>query len=228
MTRPRAPSPANRRWRDDHGRVWRWSLFAAAGLHLAALLLSDAASGPIREALIPDSPTAALPAAPGSALEVVDARIAPRPSETGPPYPAQTDPVPATTVLAEEVPDLSDARAGAERLEARALPLEGAGEAAGREPPGAGEGGTSPPRPLRLVVPDIPDGVDPERARGRIVHLLVRVLADGSVGEVRIELGSRISGLDAAARSAAHRMRWAPATRDGRRIARWTRTMVRF
>ncbi|MDX1622490.1 MAG: TonB family protein [Gemmatimonadota bacterium] len=217
----------NRRWRDDHGRVWRWSLLAAAGLHLAALLLSDAASGPIREALIPDSPAAALRATAGSELEVVDARIA-SPREPVPPGPARADPVPAPTPVIEEVPEPSDRRVGDERREASDLPLEGAGEAAGREPPRRGERGASPPRLLRLVVPDIPDGVDRERARGRIVHLLVRVLADGTVGEVRVELGSRIAGLDAAARSAAHRTRWAPATRDGRRIARWTRTKVRF
>jgi TonB family protein len=70
--------------------------------------------------------------------------------------------------------------------------------------------------------------VDKRRARGEAVHLLVEVLSDGTVGEVRIEKGSRIPALNTAALAAARQMRYQPASRDGFGVAQWTRAEMRF
>lgn len=90
---------------------------------------------------------------------------------------------------------------------------------------GSGFGGAGgPPRPLHLVVPRLPPGVDAERARGVSVMLLIEVRPDGTTGEVSIERGSGIRALDDAAREAAQRMRYAP----GPEPLRQARAEIRF
>ncbi|CAN5327006.1 hypothetical protein BH18GEM1_BH18GEM1_09270 [soil metagenome] len=111
-------------------------------------------------------------------------------------------------------------------------PGTGGGIGAGRGP-GAGSGtgpgaGGGAPRPLHLVVPRLPGGVDAERARGATVLLQVEVLPDGRVGEVRIERGSRDPALDRAGFEAARRMRYAPLAAGLPRDSRWTRVELRF
>ena len=78
------------------------------------------------------------------------------------------------------------------------------------------------------MVPRLPGSVDKRRARGESVFLLVEVLSDGTVGEVRIEKASRIPALNTAALAAARRMRYVPASRDGAEISQWTRAEMRF
>lgn len=218
------------RWRDVYGRAWAFGLAAAVGIHAAAFfLLPNAVTDRLYEALIPDPTVLFRMGGPGSEMEVVALR-APAPSEPVPvlPEPEEIEaveeivvedmaPVEETTTAATEAPSESE---GADE----GVP-EGTGEG---EIAGGGGGAVSPPRPLHLVVPRLPGSVDKRRARGEAVHLLVQVLPDGTVGEVRIEKGSRIPALNTAALSAARQMRYTPASRDGIGVAQWTRAEMRF
>ena len=89
-------------------------------------------------------------------------------------------------------------------------------------------GGRSGIRPLHLVVPRIPEGVDEGRARGQSVLLLIEVHRDGSVGEVRVEKGSRFADLDSVAVRAARGGRFIvpPGVPDG--VELWTRYTMQF
>lgn len=221
----------NTRWRDVYGRAWALGLVGAVALHVAVFFFLPAGlADRLHEALIP-SPTVLFKAGgPGSEMEVVAMRP---PSASDPvpilPEPEEVEavedvvveeaaPVEETTTEVQEVPSESEGSQDG-------VP-EGSGE--GEPTGGGGEGGISPPRPLHLVVPRLPGSVDKRRARGEAVHLLVQVLADGTVGEVRIEKGSRIPALNTAALSAARQMRYTPASRDGAGIAQWTRAEMRF
>jgi protein TonB len=219
------------RWRDFYGRAWALGLAGAVAFHLALFFLLPAGlTDRLHEALIP-SPTVLFKAGgPGSEMEVVALRP---PSESEPvpilPEPEEVEAV--EEVVVEETAPVEETTA-----EVREAPSESEGSEDG-VPEGAGEGeptgggggaGISPPRPLHLVVPRLPGSVDKRRARGEAVHLLVQVLADGTVGEVRIEKGSRIPALNTAALSAARQMRYAPASRDGAGVAQWTRAEMRF
>lgn len=94
---------------------------------------------------------------------------------------------------------------------------------------GAGSGGQGGAlRPLHLVVPRIPSGVPARQARGRSIILLVEVLPDGAVGEVRVERSTGNEALDGAAVAAARQMRYMPTAGQGTGGARWTRTEMRF
>ncbi|HEX9708900.1 MAG TPA: energy transducer TonB, partial [Candidatus Thermoplasmatota archaeon] len=93
---------------------------------------------------------------------------------------------------------------------------------------GGGSGGQSAVRPLHLVVPRIPRDIDQRRARGQSVHLLLEVLPDGSVGEVRVEKGSQVAALDSAAVTAARQLRYSPPEREGVATSLWTRAEMRF
>ncbi|MFN2382991.1 MAG: energy transducer TonB [Gemmatimonadota bacterium] len=111
-------------------------------------------------------------------------------------------------------------------------PGSGGGSGTGQGP-GAGAGvgpgtGDGAPRPLHLVVPRLPRGVEPRRGRGAIVQLLVEVLPDGTVGDARVERGSGVPALDTAALDAARRMRYAPLESDAPRVKRWARAEIRF
>lgn len=92
---------------------------------------------------------------------------------------------------------------------------------------GSGSGGRGAARPLHLVVPRIPRDVDERRARGQSVRLLLEVLPDGSVGEVRVERGSSMAALDSAAVAAARQLRYSPPTTEVG-ISLWTRAEMRF
>lgn len=93
---------------------------------------------------------------------------------------------------------------------------------------GGGSGGQGAVRPLHLVVPRIPRDVDQRRARGQSVQLLLEVLPDGSVGEVRVEKGSLVAALDSAAVAAARQLRYSPPLREGIATSLWTRAEMRF
>jgi TonB family protein len=93
---------------------------------------------------------------------------------------------------------------------------------------GGGSGGQGIVRPLHLVVPRIPRDVDERRARGRTVRLLLEVLPDGTVGELRVEEGSHIPALDSAAVAAARQLRYSPPAGEGITTPVWTRAVMRF
>lgn len=218
------------RWRDVYGRVWALSLAAAVAAHVVLFfLLPSGLADRLHEALIP-SPTLLFQAGgPGTEMEVVALR---------PPAPEEPVPVLPEPEAVEEVEEVvvEETAAVEETItESREAPSETTGSAEGvpegtgeGEPAGGGGGGISPPRPVHLVVPRLPGNVDKRRARGEAVHLLVQVLADGTVGEVRIEKGSRIPALNTAALSAARQMRYTPASRGGAEVAQWTRAEMRF
>jgi TonB family protein len=129
-----------------------------------------------------------------------------------------------TAAVEETTTDATDAPSESEGAAEGVPDGTATGEVAG----GGGGGAISPPRPLHLVVPRLPGNIDKRRARGEAVHLLVEVLSDGTVGDVRIEKGSRIPALNTAALAAARQMRYMPASRDGAGVAQWTRAEMRF
>jgi TonB family protein len=217
-------------WRDVYGRAWMVGLAVATFAHVALFfLMPSALTDRFYEAMIP-SPTLVFRAGgPGSELEVVALR-APAASEPVPilPEPEEMEEVEEvvvteTAAVEATTTEVTDAASESEGSD-EGVP-EGTGEG---EPAGGGGGGVSPPRPLHLVVPRLPRNVDKRRARGEAVHLLVEVLSDGTVGEVRIEKGSRIPALNNAALAAARQMRYQPASRDGFGVAQWTRAEMRF
>ena len=217
-------------WRDVYGRAWMVGLAVATFAHVALFfLMPSALTDRFHEAMIP-SPTLVFRAGgPGSELEVVALR-APAASEPVPilPEPEEMEEVEEVVVketAAVEATTTEVTEAASESEGSDEGVPEGTGEG---EPAGGGGGGVSPPRPLHLVVPRLPGSVDKRRARGEAVHLLVEVLSDGTVGEVRIEKGSRIPALNTAALTAARQMRYQPASRDGFGVAQWTRAEMRF
>lgn len=218
-------TPTNTRWRDSYGRVWRVSLAIALIVHAGLLLfMPRAIADRIHEALIPSPMVLVRPGGPGSEMNALELR-APTPEEPvqeTPPEPERVEEV--VEVTPAEVPEemtIAEVETSPSETEGRA---EGIPEGSGASSAAAGGGGSiSPPRPLHLVVPKVPEGVDRKKARGQIVHLLVEVLPDGTVGEVRIEQGTRFAALDSVAARSAREMRYVPATRDGTGVTQWTR-----
>jgi protein TonB len=66
------------------------------------------------------------------------------------------------------------------------------------------------------------------RGQEGVVVLRVRVLADGSVGSVRIEKSSGVRLLDAEAIRAMKEARFRPARRGGEPVVAWVTQPVRF
>lgn len=221
----------NTRWRDVYDGARRWALIGAAAVHALLLFaLPRALTDRLHEALIPAPQVFAVPGGPGTELEVVAIRPpSDEPVDETPPEPEPEEEV-------ETIEEVVDAPEEMTTVETVLAASDGEGESDARDdgegqPEGrlAGGGGVvSPPRPLHLVVPRVPDSVDKKKARGTAVFLLVEVLADGSVGEVRIEKGSRFAVLDTAALTAARQMRYVPAQRGGTGISQWTRAEMRF
>lgn len=226
------PSRQNTRWRDSYDRGWRWALGIALLAHAIAFWwMPRQLADRLYEALIP-SPTVFVSAgAPGSEMEVVAMRQERRriPEEIPPPEPEEVEEVEEVVVeeTAEQTETMSEAtEAPSESEGTEEGTPEGEGDA---EPTGGGGGGvSSPPRPVHLVVPAVPRDLSKKRARGETVHLLVQVLPDGTVGEVKVEKGSGYPALDEAALAAAEEMRYMPARRQGDAVAQWTRAEMRF
>lgn len=223
MTRP---SPTNTRWRDRYDRQWLWALPAAAAAHLAVFLfLPSQISNRIHEALLP-RPSVVVRAGPTGPMESVELRSVAleEPEPTTPPEPEaeeeQVVPVPVET--AEETITIAEVDAASSEGTGNSEGVSG-GEGDRAAAGGGGGGRVVPPRPVHLVIPRIPAGVDKKRARGESIHLLVRVLPDGTVDEVRVEKGSRIAALNQAALDAARRSLYTPPAE-----AMWTRTEMRF
>lgn len=215
----------NTRWRDSYGRAWRISLAVAIALHAGLLLfMPRGLADRIHEALLPSPMLLFRPGGPGSEMEGVALRAptAEEPVQETPPEPEQEEEVVEVTP-AEVAEDVTIAEVESSPSETEGT-AEGIPEGSGASAAAAGGGGSiSPPRPLHLVVPKVPESVDRKKARGQIVHLLVEVLPDGTVGEVRIEQGTRFAALDSVAARSAREMRYMPATRDGTGVTQWTR-----
>ncbi|MGH7588989.1 MAG: energy transducer TonB family protein [Gemmatimonadota bacterium] len=223
-------TPTNTRWRDSYGRAWRISLVIALAFHAGLLLfMPRGIADRIHATLIPSPMMLVRPGGPGSEMLAVELS-APSPEEPVQETPPEPEPE-------EEVVEVRPAEVPEEMTiaEVASTPSESEGTARG-VPEGSGAtaaafgggGSISPPRPVHLVVPRVPDGIDKSEAHGQAVHLLIEVLADGTVGEVRIEQGTHFAVLDSAAASAARQMRYMPATRGGAGITQWTRAEVRF
>jgi len=217
-------------WRDVYDRAWAAGLALAVGAHVVVFfLLPSALADRLHEALIPSPSLVFHAGGPGTEMEVV----ALRPPSADEPVPVLPEPEEVEAV--EEIVVEETAVVEETTSEATEVPSESEGsndgvpEGTGQgEPAGGGGGSVSPPRPLHLVVPRLPGDIDKRRARGEAVYLLVEVLSDGTVGEVRIEKASRIPALNTAALAAARRMRYVPASRDGAGVAQWTRAEMRF
>ncbi|MDX1660951.1 MAG: TonB family protein [Gemmatimonadota bacterium] len=219
-------SPTNTRWRDLYDRHWVWAVPLALLAHAALFFfLPGEVSDRLHEALLPDPSVIVRPGSTGP-MESVELRSValddPEPRPPPEPEDEEEVEVPVPTETASESITITEVEASPS--EGNGTP-EGVTGGEGDRPSAAGGGGgrVVPPRPVHLVIPEVPDEVDKKRARGESVHLLVHVLPDGTVGEVKIEKGSRIAALNDAALAAARRSRYTPPER-----AMWTRTEMRF
>lgn len=90
-------------------------------------------------------------------------------------------------------------------------------------------GGAAVVKPRRLAEPKLgyPPALKAQGIEGDVA-VLIRIGADGAVGDVRIVKSSGVRELDAAARAAAERERFAPATRDGAPIEYTLKYTYRF
>lgn len=112
-------------------------------------------------------------------------------------------------------------------------------------PPAQPAGPQEPPRPVIAAASPSQAGADcgaqsveairPEyppacirRGEQGLVLVEVRVLSDGSAGDVRIAKGSGYRALDEAAVQAARKARYTPARRGGRSVDAWVTLPVRF
>ncbi|HET9581651.1 MAG TPA: energy transducer TonB [Gemmatimonadota bacterium] len=220
----------NTRWRDMYGRAWRVSLAVAVVLHAALLLfMPRAIADRLHEALLPSPMMVFRPGGPGSEMQAVALRApaTEEPVQETPPEPEEEEEaVEVTPEAVSEEMTIAEVESSPSESEGVA---EGVPEGAGASSAAAGGGGSiSPPRPLHLVVPRIPEGMDRKKVRGQSVHLLVEVLPDGRVGEVRIEQGARFAALDSVAARSARNSRYVPATRDGTGVTQWTRYELVF
>lgn len=224
-------TPTNTLWRDAYGRSWTIGLTLAVFAHVGLFFFLPRQLGDrLHEALIPAPSVFVSAGSEGVEMEVVSMRP-PSPEEPQPTPPPEPEPeeeveeVTPSEDVSEEVTvaEVTEPASDTEGLE------EGAPEGEGDEQPVGGGGGfVSPPRPIHLVVPRLPRSIDKRKARGEAVFLLVQVLSDGTVGEVRVEKGSRIEALNVAALTAARQMRYIPASRGGIQVSQWTRAEMRF
>ncbi len=219
----------NTLWRDSYGRAWRISLAVAIALHAGLLLfMPRGLADRIHEALLPSPMLLFRPGGPGSEMEGVELRAptTEEPVQETPPEPEEEEEV--VEVTPAEVPEdmtIAEVESSPSETEGTA---EGVPEGSGASSSAGGGGSMSPPRPLHLVIPKIPEGVDRKKVRGQSVHLLVEVLPDGTVGEVRIEQGTRFAALDSVAARSARSNRYIPGTRDGTGVTQWTRYELVF
>lgn len=229
----RTLSRKNTLWRDVYGRAWAISLAVAVLVHATLFFfLPSGIADRLHEALIPSPTVFVVAAGPGSELEVLTLRtpVEEQPEVTPPPAPEPEEEVVEVQAAEDVAVETTIATVTGPPTDSEEGRPEGVPGGEGDAEPTAGGGGgaVSPPRPLHLVVPKIPSGLDKKRARGTSVHLLVQVLPDGTVGEVRIEKGSRFAVLDTAALVAAQQMRYLPAQRGGMGVTQWTRAEMRF
>lgn len=217
----------NTRWRDGYGRRWAVALVVAAGAHATVFFfLPRGLTDRLHEAMIPDPTVLIVAGSPGPMESIAYRTPNDVPVETPPPLEEEEQVEPTPSETASETITVAEVTTAANPTVGSAVGVpEGTGES---EPAGGGGGAVVPPRPIHLVVPQIPRGVDRRRARGERVHLLVEVLPDGTVGRVEVEKGSRIEALNVAALDAARDTRYLPASRDGIPVAHWTRTEMRF
>lgn len=85
----------------------------------------------------------------------------------------------------------------------------------------------APPRPRRTIRPDYPKGARQRGEEGNVL-LEIEVLADGTVGEVKVVGSSGFGELDAAAVKAARAARFTPAKSDGNPVGSRARLTLAF
>ncbi len=218
-------SPTNTSWRDRYGRHWLWALPVAALAHLALFFyLPGEVSDRIHEALLPDPSVIVRPGTTGPMESIQLRSVAleePEPRPPPEPEAEEEQEIPVPTETAAESITLAEVEASPSESDGAA---EGVPEGEGSELAAAGgDGAIVSPRPIHIVPPTIPPGVDKKKARGETFHLLVRVLPDGSVSDVKIEKGSRIEPLNEAVVTAALRLQWTAPDR-----ATWVRYQISF
>jgi len=84
-----------------------------------------------------------------------------------------------------------------------------------------------PPRPTKLTKPPYPEGARRNQEQGT-VSLVVRVLANGSVGDVSVKQSSGARALDEAAVAEARGWQFAPGTRGPKAVDALVEIPVRF
>jgi protein TonB len=191
----------------------------------------------------PPAPAASPPSMPTPAPPIV---VAPAPAPTPTPA-ASADERPAagpsTARSATEGPRIGAPGTRADASTTRAdAPATSAGRAdrpAGRADvpvgdlavaagtPRSTEGSSSPPRPGHQVAPRYPESARLAGVQGTTL-LRVRVKADGSVGEIRVERSAGHADLDAAAIAAVGQWRFEPARRRGAAVDEWVVLPVKF
>ena len=105
--------------------------------------------------------------------------------------------------------------------------LGGLRPGAGGEGPGGGVGSLARPLGGYQLLPRYPESARRQGITGTTL-LLFEVLANGRVGEVRIEHSAGHSDLDEAAAEAIKKWRFEPARRGNQPVAVWLRMPVRF
>ncbi|MBI4607505.1 MAG: energy transducer TonB [Candidatus Rokubacteria bacterium] len=203
-----------------------WSLYAG-GRHLSAGIVEVFPAGESR----PESGASRVPQGSrggASGLRAAEPRPAAVPSSVS--LPAQPPPAQATRGPAPEPAAPVSLRAGSNDVE----PSPGPG-VAGRSGElvnaGASVGAAAGPSTLPgggyQLLPAYPEGARLSGAEGT-TSLRIRVLEDGSVGEVIVARSAGHPGLDQAAVDAVQRWRFEPARRGGRPVAVRVSLPVRF
>lgn len=85
----------------------------------------------------------------------------------------------------------------------------------------------TPPEPKKVSKPPYPEAARRSQEQGT-VDLVIKVLADGSVGEVRIKTGSGSQLLDGAAANEAKGWQFVPGRRGPKAVDAWVEIPVRF
>lgn len=150
----------------------------------------------------------------------------PRPRVIVPPSDARRAP-PAPAPVVPEVEQAGRVRPS--------LALDGGGAEPARTPRAAVGDGAAGREGSQLMspgagyqtIPRYPESARRVGAQGTTV-LRVRVLADGSVGEIVVDRSAGHADLDAAAVSAVKRWRFEPARRGGEPVAVWVLVPIRF
>lgn len=85
----------------------------------------------------------------------------------------------------------------------------------------------TPPEPKKVSKPPYPEAARRSQEQGT-VDLVIKVLANGSVGEVRVKTGSGSQLLDGAAANEAKGWQFVPGRRGPKAVDAWVEIPVRF
>lgn len=218
------------------GRALSWPLGVSAMLHGGLILLvwmhaAADRSPPITvlELITPDerpvTPVTSPVASPPPPLAPRHRAVPPTARVEPAPWPAAPAALPAPGPPPAAAPSTPSSAREPDAAAARPAEASQAPPAAPAAAPAAVS--LAAPRPIDDVPPRYPETARRAGAEGTTL-LRVRVLADGAVGEVRVERSAGHPALDAAARRAVQRWRFEPARRHGRPVEIWILLPVRF